>query len=287
MAHDISQYAIVQVCKILELALTRGRESFVAKKLDWTNMTGKKSRKELDRQNELRRQHRAKAKHERLNTYRVGAQEEVVHTMVGSIITRLLKNVRTNEKRRLSGANRNEAARARAKKQRVEQKAEAKDKGISTSLLAQEKSLLRAEKPKVYHDHSRYCRERKATDINFKITCNLRTRLGEFMRLTNSTKAAGTMALVGCTKDQLIDHLRERLPNGLDLKEASVDHIFPMTLYDASNDHEQKKMMHFSNLQPMSKEQNSAKNNRLPNLQEAKQVERWAWPPGISETDLQ
>lgn len=286
MAHDVSQYAIVQVRLLLKPALTTDRDSFVIKECGCNAMATGKSRKQLDRQNELRKQHRAEAKYKRLNTFREGAQEELVHNMVGSIITRMLRNVRQNEKRRLSGKNKSDAARERARKQRARQNAEAAARGISAFALANEKKQMNAQKPKVYHDHSKYCRDRKQTDHQFRITSNLRTRLGEFMRLTNSTKAIGTMALVGCTKPELIEHLRSRLPEGLVLDEMSVDHIFPMTLYNARDADEQKKMMHFSNLQPMSREENSAKSNRLPTLQEAQQVERWAWPAGIVEADL-
>ena len=289
MAHDVSQFAVVQVYAFLELALTTGYKSFVVKMFHWITMTGKKSRKELDRQNERRREHRAAAKHFKSNVVRDGAQEEVVHKMVGSIIKRLLYNVRANETRRNSGANRTDATRARAKKQRQLLKLEAEKKEISTVALLKQKAHARAEKPKTYSDRTQYAKDRKLKDPKFKITTNLRTRLGEFLRLKNSTKAHGTMALVGCSKERLMQHLQSRLPEGADIgeRDLSIDHIFPMTMYDSTKEEEQKKMMHFSNLQPMTRSQNSAKNNRLPSLQEALQVERWAWPVGITEADLQ
>lgn len=44
--------------------------------------------------------------------------------------------------------------------------------------------------------------------------------------------------------------------------------------------------MHFSNLWPLTKEENNEKNGRMPTKAMAAQVQRWAWPPGITEDML-
>ncbi len=48
----------------------------------------------------------------------------------------------------------------------------------------------------------------------------------------------------------------------------------------------QKRAMHFSNLQPLTADENGDKSDKLPTKAMAAKVERWAWPPGITEDML-
>jgi hypothetical protein len=132
-------------------------------------------------------------------------------------------------------------------------------------------------------------RERRANDTQFKIRCNLSTRLREFLRLTNGTKACGTMKLVGCTQDFLIKHLESQLLDGENLKDYSIDHIFPMGLYLMDSAEEQMKCMNYTNLRPQKLYGiggNTSKGNSLPTLKLAQTVSRNCWPTSICENDL-
>ena len=109
------------------------------------------------------------------------------------------------------------------------------------------------------------------------------------MKLTNGTKAAGTMELVGCTKKQLLEHLQSQLPEGADLKDYSIDHIFPMSMYKMDCPEEQRRCMNYTNLQPMKLYGiggNVSWGNTPPSLLLAQRVSRDCWPASISEGDL-
>lgn len=123
-----------------------------------------------------------------------------------------------------------------------------------------------------------------------RVVRNLRTRLGEFLKATPKiNKACGTTELVGCSREFLVAHLCRQLPKGYTLAEMSVDHIFPMSMYNFSDDKQQLMCMHWSNLQPLPLHGvggNSSKSNKLPSLSEASKVQRWCWPANVDEAML-
>jgi hypothetical protein len=228
--------------------------------------------------NRKRREDRKAKQMEKKTVPREGACEEIVSKMVGAIITRLLKRRRNTGSRNLKG---NVEAQRRANECHARLKQEASDKGITITELRKQRSEKHAAKPLVFYNAMARHKERVAEDVAYKITTNLRTRLGEFIRLTNGTKAQGTMALVGCSQKDLIAHLQSQIPEGESLHNYSIDHIFPMSMYDASDPLEQKKMMNYSNLQPLKLHGvggNISKNNRPPSKTEAAKVAPWARP---------
>lgn len=251
-------------------------------------MSTQKLETDLKRQesiNEQRRQKRQHARHLKFTTPREGAREEIVGNIVSGIITRLLKRKRNNDSRRAKGSN--PKAVQRVAEWHDKKKKEAAARGITKDRLLQERKEAYAKKPKTYSNPQDRHRERVRTDEAYKITTNLRTRLGEFLRLKNGTKAHGTMELVGCSQKELIEHLNSQLLDNERLLDYSIDHVFPMTMYDAQDAHQQRQMMHYTNLQPMKlygQGGNISKNNKMPSFTEASKVARWAWPPGVDES---
>ena len=65
-----------------------------------------------------------------------------------------------------------------------------------------------------------------------------------------------------------------------------VDHIFPMSRYNCLLESEQRKVMHWSNFQPLPAEENLYKSDKLPTKAMAAKVARWAWPDGVTEDML-
>lgn len=237
-------------------------------------------------QNANSRKARAAARELRFTTPRDGAREETVHKLVGQCIRRMLKRRRNNDARKALGDSKGaeRAAAWHAKKRK-----EADDRGLTHYQLMEERKRQHANKPFTSFNANAYHKKRRATDPAYKVRCNLGNRLREFMRLHNGTKAAGTMELIGCSREKLIAHLQSQLPTGESLLEYSIDHIFPMSLYDATDAEQQRQMMHYTNLQPLKlygEGGNVSKNNKLPTRAEAMRVERWAWPPGINACQL-
>ena len=90
--------------------------------------------------------------------------------------------------------------------------------------------------------------------------------------------------MVGKPADELLEMLEEK--SGLCVDDSEVDHIFPLSLFDLSNPENVKRVMHWSNYQLLTVEENRTKSDTLPTKVMASNVERWAWPPGVTEDML-
>jgi hypothetical protein len=119
-------------------------------------------------------------------------------------------------------------------------------------------------------------KERLKNDPVYKLACLQRTRIGNHLR-GRAKKGGPTFKLIGCTPAELRAYLGD--------EEGDVDHIFPLARHGTS-EADQRKAMHWSNLQMLTHEENNWKNARLPTLAMARKVERWCWPEGITEADL-
>jgi 5-methylcytosine-specific restriction endonuclease McrA len=139
-------------------------------------------------------------------------------------------------------------------------------------------------KQAVYKDKNREKLNKQSQAINkarlksdqaYHQACLMRTRIGNFMRGKN-LKLGKTFDLIGCTPEELKQHLGERM--------GAIDHIFPLARYDMKT--EQRKMTHYTNLQPLTREENSDKRDQLPTKAMAAKVAEWAWPAGVTMEDL-
>ena len=65
-----------------------------------------------------------------------------------------------------------------------------------------------------------------------------------------------------------------------------TDHIFPFLAFKKEITSAQPKVMHHSNLQPLTVEENAWKRGKLPTKAMAAKVNRDCWPDGITEDML-
>jgi hypothetical protein len=127
--------------------------------------------------------------------------------------------------------------------------------------------ILRTHK-KYYENHkeesrphrTEYVRNRRKTDINFKIASNLKTRV--WYALKGNPKLSTTMNLVGCSINQLKQHLEKKFIKGMSFSNYGkwhIDHIKPCASFDLSKSKEQRKCFHYTNLQPLWAKDNLSK----------------------------
>jgi len=95
---------------------------------------------------------------------------------------------------------------------------------------------------------------RRKTDLKFKLTCLLRSRVRKV--LDGKSKSARTMELLGCPVEDLKKHLESMFKEGMTwgnhgLKGWHIDHIIPCASFDLSKPEEQRKCFHYTNLQPL------------------------------------
>ena len=130
---------------------------------------------------------------------------------------------------------------------------------------------------------NKYQRDRRANDLAFRIGGRLRARLQMFLS-DRAPKAGHTYDMIGCGPVELQDHLQKQTTKNI--QEGEIDHIFPMTMYNFEDPAQQFKVMHFSNVQPLTIAENRDKTDMLPTKAMAAKVDPSCWPDGVTEDML-
>jgi hypothetical protein len=110
-----------------------------------------------------------------------------------------------------------------------------------------------------------YERQQYQSDPNYRLACNLRSRV--YGALKTGVKSARTMELIGCTIEQLWDHLEHQFQPGMTRENmGSVwhhDHIKPCASFNLEDPAQQSACFGFMNLQPLFGAENIAKGAKL------------------------
>lgn len=107
-----------------------------------------------------------------------------------------------------------------------------------------------------------YAKERRKVDMDFRLRDVLRKRLRN--ALSGRGKAESVMIMLGCTLEQLKQHLEAKFEGGMSWENYGfdgwhIDHIIPCAAFDLTQDEEQRKCFHHTNLQPLWAEANRRK----------------------------
>ncbi len=117
--------------------------------------------------------------------------------------------------------------------------------------------------PEVRHKINVRRRKRRATNPIARISGNLRTRIWYAVKGRNY-KNATTEAMLGCSFEQLKEHLEKQFVDGMswdNYGEWHIDHIKPLTLANSTDMLTQ--LCHYSNLQPLWALENASKGGRI------------------------
>lgn len=90
--------------------------------------------------------------------------------------------------------------------------------------------------------------------LHFKIKNSMRSRILEVLKRDGGKKTQRTMKLVGCTVEELKQHLEKQFKPGMSWEQRRlfhIDHIIPCASFDLTKLSEQKKCFHYTNLQPL------------------------------------
>lgn len=108
-----------------------------------------------------------------------------------------------------------------------------------------------------------YERKRYATDINFKLSYNLRRRL--YSAVKGNFKSGSAVQDLGCSIEYLKQYLEFKFDNNMNWNnhgEWHIDHIIPLSSFDLTNRDELLKACHYTNLQPLWAYDNLSKGNK-------------------------
>jgi hypothetical protein len=115
-------------------------------------------------------------------------------------------------------------------------------KGINRqNYLAKKRELNK----KYYHDN-----------IETKLAQVLRNKLWKSVKDQNTNKENSALELVGCSKEELIEHIQSQFKRGMTWENWSlngwhIDHIRPISSFNLADPAQQKECFHYSNLQPL------------------------------------
>jgi hypothetical protein len=109
-------------------------------------------------------------------------------------------------------------------------------------------------------------RARRLSDPDWAIIQRLRARLRGFLRTKATTKTRRTCSYLGCTPKQLRMYLELQFTDGMTWENRSlwdVDHIIPVSWASPGNEWSMEVVFHFSNLQPLWKDENLRKRDSI------------------------
>jgi hypothetical protein len=99
--------------------------------------------------------------------------------------------------------------------------------------------------------------KRRKEDSGYKAISNLRSGLNKlFRRKPSMKKNLNTLKLIGCSREELKLHLEKQFKSGMNWENYNyngwhIDHIIPLSTAKTFEEIVEKKLMHYTNLQPL------------------------------------
>tara|TARA_R100001530_G_C4254503_1_gene138774 strand:+ start:64 stop:693 length:630 start_codon:yes stop_codon:yes gene_type:complete len=181
------------------------------------------------------------------NKGRIKERQKEYHLKNKKRITERTKKYYLKNKKRI---------RERQKKYHLKNKEYMKEYKKEYYLKNKEATKARNKKWKLENkEHTRnHERNRYQTDINFRLLKNCRGRVLRALKF--NPKSARTMELIGCTIDELRQHLESKFKPWMTWKNHGlggwdIDHISPCAKFDFTDPEQQKICFHYTNLQPL------------------------------------
>ena len=121
-------------------------------------------------------------------------------------------------------------------------------------------------KDKIKNYHKRYRNNRLKTNIQYKLSCNLRSRLR--IAINKNYKSGSAVRDLGCTVTELKTYLESKFQSGMNWDNYGyygwhIDHIKPLANFDLTNRQQFLEACHYTNLQPMWAKDNLSKGKKL------------------------
>ena len=109
-----------------------------------------------------------------------------------------------------------------------------------------------------------YTKKRLQENPNERLATALRIRL--LQAIKGTVKTGSAVKSLGCTVDYARQHIESQFKKGMHWENHGkwhIDHKTPLSWFDLSNPEELEKACHYSNLQPLWREENISKGNRF------------------------
>ncbi len=109
-----------------------------------------------------------------------------------------------------------------------------------------------------------YIKKRIKSDINFRLSCNLRNRLSNALK--RNQKSGSAILDLGCSVNYLKKYLKNQFTKEMNWEnygQWEIDHQIPLSIVDLTDREDLKQVCHYTNLQPMWAEDNIRKGNLI------------------------
>ena len=110
---------------------------------------------------------------------------------------------------------------------------------------------------------NRYENEKRHNNKQYRIAKSLRDRI--YKAVERGDKSASTKKLLGCSIDQLIEHIENQFTDGMSWSNYGkwhIDHIRPCISFDLTDPIQQEKCFNYKNLQPLWEFDNKSKGGK-------------------------
>jgi hypothetical protein len=106
-----------------------------------------------------------------------------------------------------------------------------------------------------------------ATDPNYKLKQQLKSRIHKALRAQNVTKRNRTIELCGCSPDFLRGWLEQQFTAGMTWENQGefwhIDHEIPVAAFDLRDPEQQRRCFHYSNLRALAAFDNMSKSDKI------------------------
>jgi hypothetical protein len=127
------------------------------------------------------------------------------------------------------------------------------------------RKLLKADEVRAYARE--WARQKRRNEPLFLLISRVRNRTRQAIRSSSARRSRRTLELVGCTCQQLADHISSLFADGMcweNMPMWHIDHIVPVCAFDLSDEEQQAAAFHYTNLQPLWKKDNLTKSRKVP-----------------------
>ena len=112
-----------------------------------------------------------------------------------------------------------------------------------------------------------YFKNRKKSDSNYKLTCNLRSRTSTAFKSQDVRKTNKTFDLLGCSHSFFKNWIIHQLYGIMTIENYGsvwqIDHCIPIASFNLLDENDMRKCFNWINLRPMYSSENNSKNAKI------------------------
>ena len=120
-------------------------------------------------------------------------------------------------------------------------------------------------KEKIRNRKNEYEKNKMQNDLCYRNKKLARKRINNALRSKNTKPNQRTECLIGCSIQEYILYLESKFKDGMtwdNQGQWEIDHIIPCCAFDLTKESEQKKCFHYTNIQPLWKNEHKEKTKR-------------------------